>query len=361
MRRNTKLIWVGNVPIGSDYSIVVQSMTNTDTRDIKASIAQIRELWQQGCQIIRLAVVDEAAAIALASIKAKSPIPIIADIHFDYHLALLALKAGVDGLRINPGNIGSKEKIKAVILEAKSRHIPIRIGVNGGSLEKDILKKNGGVTSEGLVESGLRHIEILEDFGFYNIKISLKASNVTTMINAYELLAKEIDYPFHIGVTEAGTLKKGLIKSAVGIGTLLNKGLGDTLRVSLTDDPKEEIVAGFTILKTLDLKKTGAELISCPTCGRTEIDLINLAAKVEAYIEKIKAPITVAVMGCPVNGFGEAREADIGIAGGKSQSIIFKKGQIIKKVKEDELFSAFIIEIDKLIEEFEEENRYARI
>ena len=354
MRRKTKSIWVGNVPIGSDHPIVVQSMTNTDTRDIEGSLKQIGELWQQGCQLIRLAVVDEDAARALAGIKAKSPMPIIADIHFDYRLALLAFKAGVDGLRINPGNIGSKEKIKSVVLEAKSRQVPIRIGVNGGSLEKDILKKNGGVTSEGLVESGLRHIEILEDFGFENIKISLKTSNVPMMIKAYELLAKEVDYPFHIGVTEAGTLKKGLVKSAVGIGALLNEGLGDTLRVSLTSDPREEITAGFTILKTLGLKKTGAELISCPTCGRTEIDLIGLADEVEAYIEKIKAPITVAVMGCPVNGPGEAREADIGIAGGKNLGLIFKKGKIIGKVKEDELLSAFKIEIDKLVEKFKE-------
>ena len=355
MRRKTKSIWVGNVPIGSDYPIVVQSMTNTDTREIEGSLKQIRGLWQQGCQIIRLAVVDEAAAMALAGIKAKSPIPVIADIHFDHRLAILALKAGVDGLRINPGNIGSKEKIKEVVLEAKSRQVPIRIGVNGGSLEKDILKKNGGVTPEGLVESGLRHIEILEDFGFESIKISLKTSNVPMMISAYELLAKEVDYPFHIGVTEAGTLKKGLVKSAVGIGALLNQGLGDTLRVSLTSDPKEEITAGFTILKTLGLKKAGAELISCPTCGRTEIDLIGLAGEVEAYIEKMEAPITVAVMGCPVNGPGEAREADIGIAGGKNLGLIFKKGKIIGKVKEDELLSAFKIEIDKLVEEFKEE------
>lgn len=360
-RRKTKSIWIGNVPIGSDYPIVVQSMINTDTRDTEASLMQIKELWQQGCQISRLAVVDETAAISLADIKAKSPIPIIADIHFDYNLALLALKSGVDGLRINPGNIGSKEKIKAVIVEAKSRQIPIRIGVNGGSLEKDILKKYNGVTSEGLVESSLRHIEILEDLGFNNIKISLKTSNVPIMVNAYDLLAKEVDYPFHIGVTEAGALRKGLVKSAVGIGILLSKGLGDTLRISLTSNPKEEVKAGFAILKTLGFEKTGAELISCPTCGRTEIDLISLATEVEAYIENIKLPITVAVMGCSVNGLGEAKKADIGIVGGKRQGIIFKKGQIIKKVKESELLSIFKIEIDKLIEEFEEENNYASI
>lgn len=355
MRRKTKTIWVGDVPIGSDYPIVVQSMTNTDTRDVESTLRQINGLYQGGCQIIRAAVVDADAANALRAIKAKSPIPLIADIHFDYRLALLALEAGVDGLRINPGNIGSTEKIKAVVLEAKDRKVPIRIGVNGGSLEKDILKKNGGVTPEGLVESGLRHIEILEDLGFFDIKISLKSSNVPMMLEAYRLLAKAVDYPFHIGVTEAGTLKQGLVKSAVGIGVLLSEGLGDTLRVSLTSDPKEEIFAGLTILKTLGLRKGGAELIACPTCGRTEINLIGLANEVEAYISDIEAPITVAVMGCPVNGPGEAKEADIGIAGGRGLGLIFKKGKIIAKVKEDELLSAFKTEIDKLVEEFKEE------
>ena len=354
MRRKTSTIHVGNVPIGSDHPIVVQSMCNTDTRDVEATIHQIDDLAFAGCQIVRLAVVDQEAATALGPIMARSPIPVIADIHFDYRLALAALASGVDGLRINPGNIGSKERVEMVVEAARERQVPIRIGVNGGSLDKKLLEKYGGVCADAMVESALSNIRILEELNHPWMKVSLKSSNVPMMLQAYEKLAGLVDYPLHIGVTEAGTEKAGLIKSAVGIGALLHNGIGDTLRVSLTADPIKEISAGYEILKVLGLVQRGATLISCPTCGRTEINLIGLAQKVEELVEKIDVPITVAVMGCPVNGPGEAREADIGIAGGMKQGLIFKKGKIIAKVPEESLYESFVLELEKTIQEYKE-------
>jgi len=356
MRRQTSTIYVRDIPIGSNHPIVVQSMCNTDTRDVESTLKQINLLAEAGCQIIRLAIVDDIAINSLSSIMKKSIIPVIADIHFDYKLALGAINAGVDGLRINPGNIGSEEKVVKVIEAARDRKIPIRIGVNGGSLNKKILEKFGGLCPEAMVESALENIYLLEKLNYPWIKVSLKSSNVPMMLRAYEQLAQKVDYPFHIGVTEAGTEKSGLIKSAVGIGALLDKGIGDTLRVSLTADPIKEIYAGYEILKVLGLSSKGATLISCPTCGRTEINLIKLAQKVEKLVEKIEVPIKVAVMGCPVNGPGEAKEADIGIAGGLKQGLIFKKGKIIAKVKEEDLYEEFVKELEKTVQEYKEEN-----
>lgn len=355
-RRKTKVLWVGNVPIGGEHPISVQSMTNTDTRDVMATVAQIEKLVHGGCEIVRLAVPDMEAAEALGKIKQMVRVPLIADIHFDYQLAIKALDVGIDGLRINPGNIGSKDKVKAILDRGRERKVPIRIGVNGGSLEKRLLEQYGGITSEGMVESALSHIRILEELNYPWLKVSLKSSNVPLMLQAYKELGQKVDYPFHIGVTEAGTLKRGLIKSGVGIGSLLTAGLGDTLRVSLTDDPLEEVQAGFEILKVLELREKGATLISCPTCGRTEINLIELAKKVEELIATLDTPITVAVMGCPVNGPGEAREADIGIAGGKGKAVIFKKGIILKTVSEWEMLEVFKEEIMQVVAEYKEEN-----
>ncbi|MDA8211952.1 MAG: flavodoxin-dependent (E)-4-hydroxy-3-methylbut-2-enyl-diphosphate synthase [Clostridia bacterium] len=348
VRRDTKGIKVGPVAIGGGAPVSVQSMTNTDTRDIAATVQQIEQLARAGCEIVRVAAPDREAAEALKGIKEQIAIPLIADIHFDHRLALLALENGVDGLRINPGNIGSAEKVKAVVDRAKAKGIPIRIGVNAGSLEKELLAKYGHPTPEAMVESALRHIDILEKLNFDLIKISLKASDVPLMLQAYRLLSQRVNYPLHVGVTEAGTVTSGTIKSSVGIGTLLAEGIGDTIRVSLTGHPVHEVRVGFEILKVLGLRQKGATLISCPTCGRCEINLIPIAEQVEAKLLEVDKPLKVAVMGCVVNGPGEAREADIGIAGGKGVGLLFKKGEVIRKVKEDELVQALLEELDKL-------------
>ena len=350
-RRKTRQINVGPVRIGGDAPIAVQSMTNTKTQDAQATLLQIRQLADAGCDIIRCAVPDMEAALALKEIVAGSPIPVIADIHFDYRLALQAIESGVQGLRLNPGNIGGSEKVKAVVGAAKPKHIPIRIGVNAGSLPKDLLEKYGHPTAEALVEAAWRHIHILEDMEYRNIKVSLKCHDVPLTLAAYRLLASECDYPLHVGITEAGTVTSGIIKSAVGIGALLAEGIGDTIRVSLTGDPVNEVKAGFEILKALGLRTYGPTLISCPTCGRTSIDLEKLANVVEARLADIKEPISVAVMGCIVNGPGEAREADVGIAGGKGEGLVFRKGQVIKKVSEDCLVNELFTEIDKILDE----------
>ncbi|NLK23619.1 MAG: flavodoxin-dependent (E)-4-hydroxy-3-methylbut-2-enyl-diphosphate synthase [Clostridiales bacterium] len=347
-RRETRKIKVGNVFIGGDAPVVIQSMTNTDTRDAKKTLDQIKLLYNAGCEVIRCAVPDMEAAESIKEIVSKSPIPVVADIHFDYRLALKAMENGINALRINPGNIGSIDRIKAVVNMAKEKNIPIRIGVNSGSLEKDILEKYKAVNAQGLVESALRHVKILEDLDFHDIVISIKSSNVSMMIDAYRLVSEKCNYPLHLGVTESGTPFKGTIKSSIGIGTLLSEGIGDTLRVSLTSDPVEEIKVAREILRALDLRKGGVEFVSCPTCGRTAINLIEIANEVEKRLEGIKKDIKVAVMGCVVNGPGEAREADIGIAGGKGEGIIFKKGQIIKKVKESELVDELMKEIQSI-------------
>ena len=350
-RRLTRQIKVGPVLIGGDAPIAVQSMTNTKTQNVQATLEQIRKLADAGCDIIRCAVPDMDAAVALKDIVGGSPIPVIADIHFDYRLALQAIESGVQGLRLNPGNIGDCEKVKAVVEAAKLKNIPIRIGVNAGSLPKDLLVKYGHPTAEALVEAAWRHIRILEDMEYRNIKVSLKCHDVPLTLAAYRLLASQCDYPLHVGITEAGTVTSGIIKSAVGIGALLAEGIGDTIRVSLTGDPVNEVKAGFEILKALGLRTYGATLISCPTCGRTSIDLEKLATVVEARLADIKEPISVAVMGCVVNGPGEAREADVGIAGGKGEGLVFRKGQVVKKVSEDCLVNELFNEIDKILDE----------
>ncbi|MBQ9697002.1 MAG: flavodoxin-dependent (E)-4-hydroxy-3-methylbut-2-enyl-diphosphate synthase [Acidaminococcaceae bacterium] len=350
-RRKTRQIQVGSVAVGGDAPIAVQSMTNTKTQDAQATLQQIWALADAGCDIIRCAVPDMEAAYALKDIVAGSPIPVIADIHFDYRLALQAIASGVHGLRLNPGNIGGAEKVKAVVEAAKPKNIPIRIGVNAGSLPKDLLEKYGHPTAEALVEAAWRHIRILEAMDYRNIKISLKCHDVPLTLAAYRLLASQCDYPLHVGITEAGTVRSGIIKSAVGIGSLLAEGIGDTIRVSLTGDPVNEVKVGFEILKSLGLRTCGPTLISCPTCGRTSIDLEKLANTVEERLADIKEPISVAVMGCIVNGPGEAREADVGIAGGKGEGLVFRKGQVIKKVPEDRLINELFDEIDKILDE----------
>ncbi len=342
----SKAVHIGNVKIGGGAPVAIQSMTNTKTGDVSATVAQIKELEKAGCDIVRCAVPDEEAAVAIEKIKENISIPLVADIHFDYRLALMAMERGVDKVRINPGNIGSEEGVKAVAEEAKRRNIPIRIGVNSGSVEKNILAKYGAPTADALVESGEQHIALLEKYGFSDIVVSLKASDVRTTIAAYRKMSEKHDYPLHLGVTEAGTFLGGTVKSAVGIGALLADGIGDTIRVSLTDEPVKEIYVAREILKSLDLTDKGARMVSCPTCGRTNIDLIPLAKQVEEYLLTVDKPITVAVMGCAVNGPGEAREADVGIAGGKGEGLIFKKGQILRKVAEDELFSELVKEIE---------------
>ena len=339
-RRKSKQIQIGNVTVGGNAPVSVQSMTNTDTRDVEKTVTQIKELEDAGCEIIRLAVLNQDAAIALKDIKKKINIPLIADIHFDYRLAISAIEAGVDALRLNPGNIGNVENIKKVINLAKTNKTPIRIGVNAGSLEKEIKKLNIPL-HEKMVMSAMEHVKILEDNDFDLIKISLKSSDVLTTIRAYELIAKKVEYPLHLGVTEAGTLKQGLIKSSIGLGTLLSEGIGDTIRISLTENPTEEVYAGYEILKSLNLREKGVKFISCPTCGRCQIDLISLAKKVEEKFKNFDKPITIAVMGCPVNGPGEASHADFGIAGAIKEGYIFKKGEIIKKVKEENLLNEF--------------------
>ena len=343
----TKRIKVGDIYIGGSDDVIIQSMTNTDTANVEDTVKQIKQLEELGCQLVRVTVNTKKAAQSIREIKKQINIPLVADIHFDYKLAILAIENGIDKLRINPGNIGSDDKVKIVVEKALEYNIPIRIGVNGGSLEKEILKKYGQVTPEALVESGMYHIKLLEKFGFENIIISLKASNVKIMKKAYEIMAKKIDYPLHLGVTEAGTYFQGSIKSAIGIGSLLIDGIGDTIRVSLTEDPTEEIGVAKEILKVLEIGELGTEIVSCPTCGRTEIDLIGLAKKVETKFSNYGKKIKIAVMGCVVNGPGEAREADYGVAGGKGVGVLFKKGEIIKTVKEEKILE----ELEKLIEE----------
>eukprot|EP00828_Plagiopyla_frontata_P037762 TRINITY_DN4957_c0_g1_i5.p2 TRINITY_DN4957_c0_g1~~TRINITY_DN4957_c0_g1_i5.p2 ORF type:complete len:359 (-),score=67.03 TRINITY_DN4957_c0_g1_i5:997-2073(-) len=347
-RRISKQVKVGNIFIGGNASITIQSMTNIRTSKVLEVLEQINRLYKAGCEIIRCAVLDMEDAESLKIITEKSPMPVVADIHFDYRLALKAIENGVAALRINPGNIGNIDRITKVAKACKEKNIPIRIGVNSGSLEKDILDKNGKVTAEGLVESALRHSKILEDLDFHDIVISIKSSNVKMMIDSYRLIADKCDYPLHLGVTESGTAFKGTIKSSVGIGTLLAEGIGDTIRVSLTSDPIEEIKVAIEILRSLGLKKKGVEFVSCPTCGRTQIDLIKIAEEVEKRLENCEKQIKVAIMGCVVNGPGEAREADIGIAGGKGEGIIFRKGKVIKKVKEGELVDSLMEEIEKI-------------
>ena len=350
-RRKTRQIQLGNVKIGGGAPVAVQSMTNTHTDDAAATLAQINRLAEAGCDIVRCAVPDMAAAEGLKEIVKKSPIPVIADIHFDYKLALASVDAGVSGLRLNPGNIGGEDKVRAVVEAVKPLNIPIRIGVNAGSLPKDLLEKYGHPTPEALVEAAWRHIRILESMDYRNIKISLKAHDVPLTIAAYRLLASQCDYPLHVGITEAGTINSGIIKSTVGIGTLLAEGIGDTIRVSLTGDPVQEVKTGFAILKALGLREYGPTLISCPTCGRTRINLEKLALTVEKKLDGITEPITVAVMGCVVNGPGEAREADVGIAGGIGEGLLFRKGEILRKVKEEEIVDELFKEIDKILME----------
>lgn len=348
-RRKTRRITVGSVPLGDGAPIAVQSMTNTDTRDVKATVRQVRRLVRAGCEIIRLGVPDRDAALALGKIRSSVEIPLIADIHFDHQLALEALRQGVDGLRLNPGNIGSQAKVREVTKAASEMKVPIRIGVNSGSVEKRLLEKYGGPTPEAMVESALGHVAILEREHFHLIKISLKASDVSRTVAAYRALSQLTDYPLHVGITEAGTLLPGAVKSAVGIGLLLADGIGDTIRVSLTAPPEREIRAAYEILRALGLRARGVEVISCPTCSRTEIDLIGLALKVEKALSRMVIPLKVAVMGCVVNGPGEAKEADIGIAGGKGRGIIFKKGKSIGTFDERDLLPALLTEIDRMV------------
>lgn len=348
IRKITREVRIGNLAVGGDNPVSIQSMCNTDTRDVSKTVAQILELEKAGCEIVRVAVPDMVSAVAIGDIKKQINIPLVADIHFDYKLALKVMEMGIDKVRINPGNIGDETKVLAVVEMAKEKNIPIRIGVNSGSLEKKYIDKYNGVTPRGLVESALEHIRILEKHDFHNIIVSLKASNVRFTLEAYSLLSEMVDYPLHIGITEAGTKFSGTIKSSVGIGSLLAMGIGDTLRVSLTADPVEEIAVAREILKSVDLRRFGAEIVSCPTCGRTEIDLIGIATKVENMCKDLDKNIKIAVMGCVVNGPGEAKEADIGIAGGKGVGIIFKKGEMIKKVDESELVSSLMEEIEKL-------------
>ncbi|HYA11880.1 MAG TPA: flavodoxin-dependent (E)-4-hydroxy-3-methylbut-2-enyl-diphosphate synthase [Thermodesulfovibrionales bacterium] len=344
-RRKTKTIYVGKVPVGGGNPIVVQSMTKTDTTDVKSTVQQIKSLESTGCEIIRLAVPNMEAAKVLGTIKKSVTIPMIADIHFDWRLSLEAIDQGVDGLRINPGNIGAKWKVKEVVTAAKDRGIPIRIGVNAGSLERELLKKYGHPKPEALVESAERNIQILEEMDFTHLKVSLKGSDVPTTVEAYRLFSGKYDYPLHIGISEAGPPSTGIIKSSVGCGILLSEGIGDTIRVSLTAEPGEEVRVAYEILKSLGLRKKGVEIISCPTCGRCRIDLRGLATEVEYRLREIDKPMKIAVMGCVVNGPGEAREADIGIAGGKGIGILFRKGRVIKKIKEKDLLDELMNEI----------------
>jgi len=348
-RRETRPITVGTVQIGGQKDVVIQSMTNTDTKDIDATVQQIEQLAAVGCQIVRLAVVDEEAARAIKEIKKRTSLPLVADIHFNYQLALIALESGIDKIRINPGNIGSIAKVKKLVEACHARRVPIRIGVNSGSIEKEILAKYGHPTAIGLVESALKHIEILENLDFQDIVVSLKASSVPMMIEAYHLIAAKRNYPLHVGVTEAGTVFAGSIKSAAGIGAVLASGIGDTIRVSLTGDPVEEIKVARELLKSLEIRTNEPQLISCPTCGRTQINLIELANKVEQALQKLDQPLKVAVMGCAVNGPGEAREADVGVAGGNGEGLIFRNGKIVRKIKESELYEELLKEIEEII------------
>jgi (E)-4-hydroxy-3-methylbut-2-enyl-diphosphate synthase len=344
-RKKTVPIQVGTVTVGGDAPISVQSMTNTYTDDVSATIAQIKRLESAGCEIVRVAVPDEKAAKAISKIKKEISIPLIADIHFDHRLAIDSLKAGADGLRINPGNIGSINNVRAVVDCAKDRNVSIRIGVNSGSLEKDLLKKFGKVTAEAMVESALRHIDLITSFGFDQIKLSIKASDVARTVNAYRLLSLSTNFPLHVGVTEAGSLYSGIVKSSLGIGTLLADGIGDTIRVSLTRDPIEEVRVGYEILKALGIRRRGPEIISCPTCGRCNIDLFGIVEKVEKALMNSLLPIKIAIMGCIVNGPGEAREAEIGIAGGDGIGILFKQGKVVKKFPQEKLVDVLLKEV----------------
>jgi len=345
-RKPTRQISIGGVKVGGGAEITVQSMTNTFTHDVTATVAQIHRLEAVGCELVRVAVPDQAAAQAIAPIKEQISIPLIADIHFDYRLALAAIRAGADALRINPGNIGGAKKVKAVAELAAKGSIPIRVGVNAGSLERDLLKKYGAATAEAMVESALRHIQLLQSMDFHDIKLSIKASDVARTVEAYRLLSSETDLPLHVGVTEAGSLVTGTVKSALGIGMLLAEGIGDTIRVSLTRDPVDEVRVGFEILKALKLRQRGPEIVSCPTCGRCHINLVEVVERVESAMLTKTTPVRLAIMGCVVNGPGEAREADIGIAGGKGYGVLFKKGKVVRKVKEDRLVETLFEEVE---------------
>lgn len=348
-RHKTRTVRIGDVAIGGDNPIRIQSMCNTKTENVEATVAQIRALAAAGCEIIRVAVPNEAAALALKDIRRQIKLPLVADIHFDYRLALAAMENGADKIRINPGNIGEDWKLREVVNAAKERNIPIRVGVNSGSLEKEILKKYGGVTAEGIVESALEKVGRIEELDYENLVISIKSSDVLMCIKAHELLADKTDYPLHIGITEAGTLLRGTVKSAVGLGVILYEGIGDTIRVSLTGDPLEEIKAAREILKSLGLRKGGVEVVSCPTCGRTEIDLIGLANQVEGLVERYSdLDVRVAVMGCVVNGPGEAREADFGVAGGKGAGVLIRKGEVIRTMPESDLLPALEAELQRV-------------
>ena len=348
IRRKTKQILIGSVPVGGDAPISVQSMTNTDTRMVEETVAQIHRLEAAGCELIRVAVVDMEAAAAIQSIREQICIPLIADIHFDHRLAVASMENGAQAIRINPGNIGGAKKLGKVVDAAKAHTVPIRVGVNSGSLEKDLLKKYGHPTPAALTESALRNVELLEKQGFYDIKISIKSSDTLTTVEAYQQLAKRCDYPLHLGVTEAGGLIAGTVKSSVALGILLHGGIGDTFRISLTRDPVEEVRVGYELLRALNIRHRGPELISCPTCGRCQVNLFNLADEVEHHIQSMETPLKIAVMGCVVNGPGEAKEADIGVAGGKGVGIIFKKGKLYKKVAENELLEVFLNELDTM-------------
>ena len=349
-RDNTKVIHIGDRVIGGGNPILIQSMTNTRTEDVEATVAQIKRLEEAGCEIIRSTVPTLEAAKALSEIKKQIHIPIVADIHFDYKMAIAAMENGADKIRINPGNIGGRDRIASVVSCAKERNIPIRVGVNSGSLEKDLVEKYGGVTAQGLVESALDKIGIIEDLGYDNMVVSIKSSNVMLCVEAHELLAQKCRYPLHVGITEAGTVYGGNIKSSIGLGIILNKGIGDTIRVSLSGDPVEEIKTAKMILKTLGMRTGGIEVVSCPTCGRTKIDLISLANAVETMVQGYDLDIKVAVMGCAVNGPGEAKEADIGIAGGIGEGLLIKNGEVVKKVKEDQLLATLKEELDNWAE-----------
>ena len=359
-RRKTREIRIGDVPIGGGHPIAVQSMTNTDTRDLETTVRQIHELEKAGCELIRVAVIDREAALALRPIRDRITIPLIADIHFDHRLAVAAMENGAQAIRINPGNLGGPEKLARVVAAASQHHVPIRVGVNSGSIEKDLLKRHGYPTPENpeaLIESALRNIRLLEGHGFYQIKVSIKSSDTLTTISGYRRLAQLIDYPLHLGVTEAGGLIAGTVKSSVALGILLYEGIGDTFRISLTRNPVEEVRVGFELLRSLKIRERGPELISCPTCGRTMIDLFSVAEEVERYVQTMTAPIKVAVMGCVVNGPGEAREADIGIAGGHGVGIIFKKGELYKKVAEEELLQVFLEELRMIEADWKEKGK----
>jgi (E)-4-hydroxy-3-methylbut-2-enyl-diphosphate synthase len=351
MAKNTRQIKVGGVEIGGGAPVSVQSMCSTDTRDTVATLAQIGRLAEAGCEIVRCAVLDMDAAEALGAIRRESRIPVIADIHFDYKLALRCLENGIDGLRLNPGNIGERWKVAEVVQAARERDVPIRIGVNAGSLEKELLEKYGHPTAEAMVESALGHVRILEELGYDRIKISLKASDVPKTVEAYRLLSQRVDYPLHIGITEAGTIFSGTIKSSVGLGILLADGIGDTMRVSLTGDPVDEVRVGYEILKALNLRRRGINFVSCPTCGRCQINLISVAEEVEHRLRGVEAPLTVAVMGCVVNGPGEAREADVGLAGGKGEGLLFRRGEIVRKVPEAEMADALLALVEEVAKE----------